>query len=594
MKNVFKKLKNSEKGITLIVLVITIIILLILAGIAINLSIGENGLFRKAQEGVELYKNASIQEQEKLEEINKIIDGEADFEISNKQEMEEFRDKVNAGETFEGKLVKVIADIDLEEEEWIPIGNYTENQELKFKGIFNGQNHIIKGIKIDTSKDNQGLFGCNEGIIKNINIENCIINSDGAAVGGIVGYNADNASIENCNTISGDISAIGRDTGSIVGGIVGYNIGNVEKCSNYANIKGEYKLIGGICGYNTSGGNIMNSNNYGYVEGSYQIGGIVGDSDSPEKNIIAKVTNCNNYGNVKEIKKHEDIYPSASVGGIVGCNYTYSIIENCINEGIIESNYGEQGGICGSNVYIIKNCENKGEIINTCESDNIGGIGGIAGLSSGTIFECYNQANITSEIGSFIGGIAGYMVENTNDDSYECVVEQCYNTGNVSGNNIIGGIVGRLFSGASIQSCYNIGAITGNNYTGGIAGDTATNSLELKNSYNKGSIIGNNYVGGIAGSIRSILENCYNVGMVNTGGGVCGEIDINYVTADIITNCYYLDTSSQKGAGNEENIGTISGILKKGNTEMQGLASQLGDEFKDNLEGDKYPQLIWE
>ena len=42
---------------------------------------------------------------------------------------------------------------ELESEEWTPIGNYVENQELKFKGTFDGQNHIIKGIKIDTDKE---------------------------------------------------------------------------------------------------------------------------------------------------------------------------------------------------------------------------------------------------------------------------------------------------------------------------------------------------------------------------------------------------------------------------------------------------------
>lgn len=44
---------KKKNGITLIALVITIIILLILAGVVINLTIGENGLFSKT-------KNSSI------------------------------------------------------------------------------------------------------------------------------------------------------------------------------------------------------------------------------------------------------------------------------------------------------------------------------------------------------------------------------------------------------------------------------------------------------------------------------------------------------------------------------------------------------
>ena len=45
-----KKLQmNRQKGITLIALIITIVILIILAGVAINLTVGENGIFSKAK-----------------------------------------------------------------------------------------------------------------------------------------------------------------------------------------------------------------------------------------------------------------------------------------------------------------------------------------------------------------------------------------------------------------------------------------------------------------------------------------------------------------------------------------------------------------
>ena len=44
-----KKFKKQVKGITLIALVVTIIVLLILAGISINFVFGENGLIGRAQ-----------------------------------------------------------------------------------------------------------------------------------------------------------------------------------------------------------------------------------------------------------------------------------------------------------------------------------------------------------------------------------------------------------------------------------------------------------------------------------------------------------------------------------------------------------------
>ena len=46
-------MKTNKKGITLIALVITIIILLILAAVAVQLALGENGLIGRAQSGQE-------------------------------------------------------------------------------------------------------------------------------------------------------------------------------------------------------------------------------------------------------------------------------------------------------------------------------------------------------------------------------------------------------------------------------------------------------------------------------------------------------------------------------------------------------------
>ena len=54
--------KKDEKGITLIALVITIIVLIILAGIAISMTIGDNGIFAKAKEAKRLQITAEAKE----------------------------------------------------------------------------------------------------------------------------------------------------------------------------------------------------------------------------------------------------------------------------------------------------------------------------------------------------------------------------------------------------------------------------------------------------------------------------------------------------------------------------------------------------
>ena len=73
-KITMKKLKKQVQGITLISLVVTIIVLLILAGVAINLSIGDNGIFKRAQDTSKISKEASAEERIKLEVLGSLDD----------------------------------------------------------------------------------------------------------------------------------------------------------------------------------------------------------------------------------------------------------------------------------------------------------------------------------------------------------------------------------------------------------------------------------------------------------------------------------------------------------------------------------------
>ena len=61
-----QEIKKQVKGITLIALVVTIIVLLILAGVAISLTIGQNGIITRAQTAVIINENASVYEQLQL------------------------------------------------------------------------------------------------------------------------------------------------------------------------------------------------------------------------------------------------------------------------------------------------------------------------------------------------------------------------------------------------------------------------------------------------------------------------------------------------------------------------------------------------
>ena len=76
-KTIKRKLsfKARNKGITLIALVITIIILIILASITLGAIIGPNGLIRRAEEAGKNYQIAAKEEEKELEKLMNGMDG---------------------------------------------------------------------------------------------------------------------------------------------------------------------------------------------------------------------------------------------------------------------------------------------------------------------------------------------------------------------------------------------------------------------------------------------------------------------------------------------------------------------------------------
>ena len=64
---------KKERGITLIALVVTIVVLIILATISINAVLGENGLIKQAERGAQYQANAEAKDGEALSEYDQII-----------------------------------------------------------------------------------------------------------------------------------------------------------------------------------------------------------------------------------------------------------------------------------------------------------------------------------------------------------------------------------------------------------------------------------------------------------------------------------------------------------------------------------------
>ena len=65
--------RKNQSGITLVALVVTIVVLLILAGVSINLVLGENGLITQAKEAREQTKTAEVNEKSQMDSASDFI-----------------------------------------------------------------------------------------------------------------------------------------------------------------------------------------------------------------------------------------------------------------------------------------------------------------------------------------------------------------------------------------------------------------------------------------------------------------------------------------------------------------------------------------
>ena len=80
VKNYFKKSKYQERGITLVALVITIIVLLILAGVTISMATSGSGVFGRAKNAADVYRASAKNENDALDSYSSEIE-KADKEI---------------------------------------------------------------------------------------------------------------------------------------------------------------------------------------------------------------------------------------------------------------------------------------------------------------------------------------------------------------------------------------------------------------------------------------------------------------------------------------------------------------------------------
>ena len=157
---------------------------------------------------------------------------------------------------------------------WTPIG---QSFSKAYSGTFDGQGHTISGLWHWLSTDDIGLFGNNEGTIKNLGVVDSYLNGH-YCVGGVCGRNG--GSLTNCYH-TGPIYGY-----NYIGGVCGMNSGSLTNCYNTGNVRGN-ETVGGVCG-GTNGGSLTNCYNTGPIYGDNYIGGVCGRNDGNHPNF----TNC--------------------------------------------------------------------------------------------------------------------------------------------------------------------------------------------------------------------------------------------------------------------------------------------------------------
>ncbi|MCI8637409.1 MAG: hypothetical protein HFJ36_06260 [Clostridia bacterium] len=132
-------IRKQNAGITLIALIITIIILLILAGISISLLVGENGILKKAYLAKEEHQKGVEKEEKNLDDLYSSIKVAGDSKVTlTMEELDKYIEKKIQEQSFTGtELLKEMAII-----ETSPTFEF-KNQEIQLENSVNDYKFLL-------------------------------------------------------------------------------------------------------------------------------------------------------------------------------------------------------------------------------------------------------------------------------------------------------------------------------------------------------------------------------------------------------------------------------------------------------------------
>ncbi len=320
-------------------------------------------------------------------------------------------------------------------------------------------------------------------------------------------------------------------------------------------------IVGSILGLGFPGPSINNTFATGFVNGTSSVGGLVGTQ------WITPIENSYFIGNVTG---------GSSIGGIVGAgdlspsgtlNYTH-FIGNVTGTTSV-------GGLVGYGPYF--NVDNSYAIANITGTSNVGGLLGYGFTSITKNSSMIGKVVGSSYVGGLIGGGSGS-------------IDNSYFKGVASSGYIVGGFVGNLVGGVTINNSYSIVNLTGTN-SGGLVGYAQSASI-IDNSYVTGNVTGTQS-GGLTGyAVSTNFSNSYSTASTSSSGAITGYAsNLNFV------NVYWYNHS-----------GNPSNCYPNGNTGCTAVTSEeyfyspanqpmRGWDFLNNKWGSVesgHPKLAWE
>ena len=506
MKKKLIKVKK-EKGITLIALVVTIVVLLILAGVTIAMLTGDNGILTqagKAKEETEIGKEKEIiglavnsfldKDFTKNELKEEIIKNAQDNNIEVLEDGDSYIIKYNTvNRNYKYTKGKIEGPVEIEYVEDVAPGDITKDKNgnildgtelhpyeincIEDLVAMSGKTYESKHIKLNRNLDFKSDLSYIDGKIDGCNsideLKEKLTTGNGYNPIGMLSF----STFDGNNNIIENVY-INSDNDEYVAFISSIKNSTIKNLSISGNIKGGKQFSAGIVARITSESNIENCINFANIEGENIVGGI-GNQYTETGSVIIK--DCNNFGEIK--CNTTSSWGAKGAGGI--CGHAKNIkIEYCSNYGKISSSY-HAGGIIGSgsNIKIDKSI-NYGEISGvTIETGNHGGIVGWVTSNENRITNTANYGNVQTELDKIIcGGIVGNISSGDWDSIITTNIENCYNFGNIkTKNGEAGGIMGTQgticnHNEVNLKNVYNIGNIQSEGKKGTIIGSITLNT----------------------------------------------------------------------------------------------------------------------